>query len=185
MSNSKILLDLFLTFMKIGGFTLGGGFAMIPVIQQITVDKKKWATEEEFTDFIALAQSVPGVVGVNTATTVGNKVLGVKGAVVATLGMITPSLIVIIIIAMLFKQFQETPMIQSAFKGVRAVVVALILMAVVRLSKTAVKDKFQIFIFLLATVLALFFNIYAPYIIILCGTVSLIYKITFGKESGA
>lgn len=182
MSKFKILLDLFFTFMKIGGFTLGGGFAMIPVIQQITVDKKKWATEEEFTDFIALAQSVPGVVGVNTATAVGNKVYGLKGALSATLGMITPSLIVIIIIAILFKQFQETVIIQSAFKGVRAVVVALISIAVLRLSKTAIKDKFQIFIFIIATVSALFFNIYAPYIIIFCGTLSLLYKITIGKE---
>lgn len=166
MVNLKELWKLYYTFVKIGGFTLGGGYAMIPIIQREAVDVKKWASEEEMVDMITLAQSMPGVVGINTATALGTKVAGIPGALSATLGMVTPSLIIIILIAAVFDEFQKIEMVKQAFVGIRAAIAALMFSAVVRLMKTAVKDWFQIILFVAAIICILILDIKPQYVLI-------------------
>ena len=173
---SKKLLHLYFTFMKIGGFTIGGGYAMIPIIQNTAVDKEKWLSEETMTDYLALAQAAPGAVGINTATAVGYKVCGLLGAVSATLGMVTPSFVSIILIALMFEQFQEMILVQNAFSGVRAAVVSLILIAVFRMFKTTVKGSFQFIVAISAMIAIWHFKISSPYVILVAALVAVIYK---------
>ena len=146
MRSKRDLWDLYSTFLKIGGFTLGGGYAMIPLIQREVVDRKKWVQENDMVDYLTLCQSVPGAIAINTATLVGYRVGGIPGALAATAGMITPSLISIILIASIFTQFQQWELIQRAFTGVRAAVVALLIIAVFRISRAAVKSAIQLMI---------------------------------------
>lgn len=122
----KFYLRLFWAFFKIGAFTFGGGYAMIPLIQREVVHRKKWLAEEEFIDMLAIAQSVPGPISLNTAVFVGNKVKGIKGSLVASLGIILPSFIVILLIALVFTEFKNNPGVERVFKGIRPAVVALI-----------------------------------------------------------
>ena len=133
---------LFKIFAKIGAFTIGGGAAMIPIIEREVVDKNKWLTSEEFLDIISIAQSAPGVIAVNVSIFVGQKICGVKGSIVATLGSILPPFITILLIAAVFTSFQENEIVQSVFKGIRPAVVALIAAPVIRM---AIKNKLNIY----------------------------------------
>ena len=137
----KTLIDLFFTFCRIGGLTFGGGYAMLPIIQKEIVEEKKWATEEEVLDYYAVGQCTPGIIAVNTATFIGYKVHGIIGAIVATLGVVFPSLIIITIIAALLKNFANYSIVQHAFSGIRVVVIALIVSAILKLAKTSIKTK--------------------------------------------
>lgn len=119
------LKELFLVFMKIGAFTIGGGYAMIPLIKN-ELDKRKWIGEDELPDIIALAQSAPGILAVNVSIFAGYKIKGLKGSIAATLGSILPSFLIILAIAMAFTNFKDNPTVISIFKGIRPVVVALI-----------------------------------------------------------
>lgn len=119
------LKELFLVFMKIGAFTIGGGYAMIPLIKN-ELDKRKWIGEDELPDIIALAQSAPGILAVNVSIFAGYKIKGLKGSITATLGSILPSFLIILAIAMAFTNFKDNPTVISIFKGIRPVVVALI-----------------------------------------------------------
>lgn len=166
MEKKKLLLDLFVTFIKIGGFTVGGGYAMIPVIQHELVDVKKWLTEEEMADCLVVSQSLPGVIGINTATYSGKKTAGFLGSVCATLGMVLPSLVIICVIAYAFSWFQSLVLIQRAFSGVRAAVVSLIFVAAIRMIGTTVKNGFQIFVFLCTAAAIIFFGVPAQYMIL-------------------
>ena len=136
------LLDLFLTFARIGGLTFGGGYAMLPILQREVVEKKKWTTEEELMDYYAIGQCTPGVIAVNTATFVGQGLAGPIGGIVATLGVVFPSLIIIItVIAAFIQNFAHLAIVQNAFAGIRVCVCVLIFNAVVKLWKKAVVDK--------------------------------------------
>ena len=137
----KTLIDLFFTFCRIGGLTFGGGYAMLPIIQKEIVEEKKWATEEEVLDYYAVGQCTPGIIAVNTATFIGYKVHGIIGAIVATLGVVFPSLIIITIIAALLKNFANYSIVQHAFSGIRVVVIALIVSAILKLAKTSIKNS--------------------------------------------
>lgn len=128
-----MLWKMFLTFFKIGAFTFGGGFAMIPIIQQEVVDKHNWIKDEEFMDTISIAQSSPGPIAVNSSIYVGYKIKGFIGALVCTLGTILPSFITILIIAIFFNQFKDNIIFEKVFMGIRPAVVALIFSAVYRL----------------------------------------------------
>jgi chromate transporter len=130
---------MFITFFKIGAFTFGGGYAMIPIIQEEVVEKKKWIEDGEFMDAIALAQASPGPVAVNTSVYCGYKLKGVTGAIVCTLGTVLPSFLIILLIAMFFFQFRNNTVIDQVFMGIRPAVVALILSAVYKMWK---KSKF-------------------------------------------
>ena len=146
------LIDLFFTFCRIGGLTFGGGYAMLPMIQKEIVEEKKWATEEEVLDYYAVGQCTPGIIAVNTATFIGYKVQGIIGAIVATLGVVFPSLIIITIIAALLKNFASYAIIQHAFSGIRVVVIALIISAILKLAKTSIKNSITLIIAILAFV---------------------------------
>ena len=139
--NLNIYLDLFLTFAKVGVCTFGGGYAMLPILQREVVEKKGWATDEELTDYFAIGQCTPGIIAVNTATFVGHKYKGKPGGVLATLGVVFPSLIIITIIAAFLSNFADIPAVQHALAGVNACVVALIASSVQKLAKSNVKNR--------------------------------------------
>ncbi|MBE6897435.1 MAG: chromate transporter [Ruminococcaceae bacterium] len=135
------LFDLFLTFARVGGLTFGGGYAMLPMLQQEVVGKRHWATEEEIMDYYAIGQCTPGIIAVNVATFVGYKNRGVLGAIFSTAGMIFPSLIIITIIAAFLQNFAELEIVKHAFAGIRVCVGVLVLNAVQTLWKKGVVDK--------------------------------------------
>ncbi|MDE7004248.1 MAG: chromate transporter [Oscillospiraceae bacterium] len=136
----NILMDLFLTFARIGVCTFGGGYAMLPILQRELVENKKWATETELADYYAVGQCTPGIIAVNTATFVGRSQAGVAGGVVATLGLVFPSIAIIMVIAAFLQNFMHLEFVIHAFNGVRAGVVALITSSVIKLFKNAVMD---------------------------------------------
>jgi chromate transporter len=129
--------QLFWTYLKIGTFTLGGGYAMLPLIQREVVDRKGWIDEEEFLNMIALAQAAPGLIAVNSAIFIGWRVGGRKGVCGAVLGAVLPSFCIILAIAMVFSEWKEQPAVEAAFKGIRPAVVALIAAPLVKMAKTA------------------------------------------------
>ena len=136
----RILLDLFMTFAKVGVMTFGGGYAMLPILQREVVEKKGWATEDQLADYYAVGQCSPGVIAVNTATFVGSSQAGYIGGIIATLGVVFPSVVIITTIAAFLSNFMDLAVIGHAFNGVRAGVTALILTSVIKLFKGAVKD---------------------------------------------
>jgi len=129
----NILLDLFCTFAKIGAFTFGGGYAMISIIDHECVDKKKWITEDELSEVTVIAESTPGPIAINCATYTGYKIAGIKGATIATLGMILPSFLIILIIAMFFEQLLTYEIVRKAFAGIRVAVSILIIHAAIKM----------------------------------------------------
>lgn len=131
----SIYLELFLTYFKIGLFTIGGGYAMIPLIQQEVVEKHGWLTMGELTDFIAVSESTPGPFAINTATFVGNKIAGISGAALTTLGVILPSVIIILVIAALFSRYKENKWLNAALYGMSAVIIGLIASAILLLAQ--------------------------------------------------
>ena len=143
-----LLLDLFCTFFRIGLFTFGGGYAMLPLLQREIVEKKHWATEEELLDYFAVGQCTPGIIAVNTATFVGFKEKKLSGAIFATLGVVSPSLVIITVIAALLSNFAHIAAVQNAFAGIRVAVCVLILNSIVKLWKKSVVDKLTFIVFL-------------------------------------
>ena len=136
----NILPDLFLTFARIGVCTFGGGYAMLPILQRELVENRKWSTEGELADYYAVGQCTPGIIAVNTATFVGRSQAGIAGGVFATLGVVFPSIVIIVVIAAFLRNFMDLPWVAHAFNGVRAGVVALILSSVIKLFKNSVID---------------------------------------------
>ena len=139
--NTKLLAQLFLTFAKVGVMTFGGGMAMLPILQREVVEDKGWATDEELVDYFAIGQCTPGIIAVNTATFIGQKQAGIIGGIVATLGIVFPSLIIITALAGVINSFSHLAWVQHAFAGIRVCVCVLIFNAVVKLWKKAVVDK--------------------------------------------
>lgn len=178
----KTLIDLFFTFCRIGGLTFGGGYAMLPIIQKEIVEEKKWATEEEVLDYYAVGQCTPGIIAVNTATFIGYKVHGIIGAIVATLGVVFPSLIIITIIAALLKNFANYSIVQNAFSGIRVVVIALIVSAILKLAKTSIKNSTTLIIAIIAFILVAFVNLSPIYIVIAAACIGLILKFIRGRK---
>ncbi len=133
----KIYVEMFWSFLKIGAFTLGGGYAMIPLIQAEVVEKKRWINEEEFLNMLALAQSAPGVMAANTAIFIGYKMRGLRGVCATLLGSILPSFVIILLIAAVFTRFRDLPQIEAIFKGIRPAVVALIAAPLYKMAKSA------------------------------------------------
>lgn len=160
------LFDLFKTFFRVGGLTFGGGYAMLPMLEKEVVDQRKWATSEELLDYYAVGQATPGIIAVNTATFVGYKVKGVMGAFFATLGVVFPSLVIILIIASFLQNFAQYEVINHAFSGVRVAVGVLILNAIIKLWKNSVVDKMGIIIFIITFILGAILNISPIYIVI-------------------
>lgn len=153
--NMKDLLDLFLTFAKIGGTTFGGGYAMLPILQREIVEKRNWATENELMDYYAIGQCTPGIIAVNTATFIGYRQFGIIGGILATLGVVFPSIVIITLIALFLTNFAEIAVIKHAFAGIRVCVCVLILNSIMKLGKKSIIDNRCIVIFLAVLALSL------------------------------
>ena len=166
----KMLLQLFLAFAKIGGFTFGGGLAMLPMMQREIVEKRGWATQDELIDYYAIGQCTPGIIAVNTATFIGCKKKGLPGGIAATFGVVAPSVVIITVIAACIQNFQDVPAVQWAFDGIRPAVVALILNAVLQVGKKSLTDIFTVLIFLTVAVLS-FFTSVSPAVFVFCAGV--------------
>lgn len=166
----KKLLELFWAFARVGALTFGGGYAMLPIIQREVAEKKGWATEEELMDYYAIGQCTPGVIAVNTATFVGQKIAGTVGGIVATLGVIFPSMVIITLIAALVNNFADLAAVKNAFAGVRVCVCVLILNAVVKLWKKAVTDRVTLVIFLVVFAGSIFLDLSPVVFVLLAGT---------------
>ncbi len=171
----KLLFDLFITFAKVGVVTFGGGYAMLPILQREVAAKKKWTTEEELTDYYAIGQCTPGIIAVNTATFVGYKNAGILGGIFATLGLAFPSIVIIEIIAAFITNFTDNPMVGHAFAGIRVAVCSLVLIAVLKLAKSAIKNKITGIIFALVLVISLLTNISPVILVVISGIVGMIF----------
>lgn len=165
---------LFITFLKIGAFTFGGGYAMIPLIQKEVVESKKWITDEDILDIFAIAESTPGPIAINCATFIGYKIAGVFGSFCATLGVVLPSFVIISIISLVLREFSEIQAVQFAFRGIRAGVLALIVKALVSMYKQCPKYLYTYILMGAAFLAAALLPINAIYIIIGCGVLGLI-----------
>lgn len=173
---------LFSIFAKIGAFTIGGGAAMIPLIEREIVERNHWLTSKEFLDIISIAQAAPGLIAVNVSIFVGHKICGVKGSIVATLGSILPPFTIILLIAALFTNIQEFPAVQAVFKGIRPAVVALIVAPVIRL---AIKNKLSWFtasVAIITAVLVGFLGLSPIWCIIAAIIGSLVYTFVTSKS---
>lgn len=172
----KICFELFLIFAKIGAVTFGGGYAMLPILQTELVDKRHWVTQDDLTDYFAIGQCTPGVIAVNTATFVGNKLAGIPGAIFATVGVVVPSMIIITIIAAFISNFADLQIVKSAFAGIRVCVCVLIFTSVVKLFKGAVKDIPAFAVYLAVLVLAVFTNVSIALLVVAAGVAGVIIK---------
>lgn len=166
-----MLWEMFLTFLKIGAFTFGGGFAMIPIIQEEIVTKRGWIGEEDFLDTISIAQSSPGPIAVNTSIFVGYRIKGLKGALVCTFGAILPSFVIILLFAMSFSKFRDNLILEKIFAGIRPAVVALIFSAVYSISYKSHFHFKGLIVAFIVTIIIVFLNI-NPIYLILIGAIS-------------
>jgi chromate transporter len=178
----KKYFEMFYSFFKIGAFTIGGGYAMIPLIEKEVVDKKQWINREDFLDMLALAQSAPGPIAINTAVFVGYKMAGIPGMIFTVLGSVLPSFLIILIIAAFFTGIKDNPAVERAFKGIRPAVVALIAAPVIRLGKAAKINKKTIVIPIVVTLLVAFLKVTAVYIIIAAAVLGIVYGKLVKKE---
>ena len=178
----KELIQLFTAWFKMGLFTFGGGYAMLPMIQREAINKYHWASEEEIMDYYAVGQCTPGIIAVNTATFVGYKVKGILGGIAATLGVISPSIIIIFLIASLINNFSQLEVVQHALNGIKVAVCVLMFVAVEKLIKGAIKDKISFALALVAFLLAYFTNISTVLIVLCAGVIGYVLFLT--KKEG-
>ena len=171
----RFYLDLFYSFFKIGAFTLGGGYVMIPLIEKEVVDNRKWFQPEDFTDMLALAQSAPGPIAINTAVFVGYKLKRLKGLIVAVSGVVIPAFATILLVAVFFAGMKDHPVVERIFYGIRPAVVALIVVPVFNMLK---KGKFRLRIICIALIAALAvwgLNISPVWVMALGGVLGVVY----------
>lgn len=173
--NKPSLSKLFLTFLKIGAFTFGGGYAMLPLIREAVVDKEKWLTDDGFLDMIGITQSIPGVLAVNSAVFLGYQLAGIPGALVSAVGAVLPSFLIILFIAVFLTRFSDNVIVNKAFTGVRSAVVALIAYAVIRLGRKTIRGGFDRIIAGGALILAYFFGLNPVFVISAAAVVGLLY----------
>ena len=191
MKKFKSALLLFLSFFKIGLVTFGGGYAMIAIIERDLVEKKKWITHEEFLDVIAIAESTPGPLAINSATYIGYKIAGVLGSAFATLGVVLPSFIIIFVISLFFDKFMSFTYVQYAFRGIQACVAFLILSAGIKMLKHVKKTPLNVILICLTAGCLIAFSLFAIkfssvfYIFIGAFVGFVAYIISFAKEKSA
>lgn len=170
------LWELYITFFKVGIMTFGGGYAMLPILQREVVENKGWATEAELADYYAIGQCTPGVIAVNTATFIGQKTKGVAGGIIATLGVVSPALLIIIALAKIISNFANLAIVKNAFAGIRACVCVLIFNAVCKLWKSSVIDKITFIIFLTVCLCSLILNISPVFFVLLAAISGIVIK---------
>lgn len=163
------LLKLFTTFFKLGLFTIGGGYVMIPLIEREVVDRYRWIEKRDFVDLLAIAQSSPGVLAVNMSIFIGYKLRGVRGSVAAAVGNVLPSVVIILLIALFFNKFREYEVVNNVFMGIRPAVVALIASPVFSVAKSAKIGWTNVWIPLLSALLIVAFGVSPVYIILIAG----------------
>lgn len=182
MKRNKLLL-LFLTFFKIGAFTFGGGYAMIPLISRETVEKHGWISDEDILDIVAIAESTPGPIAINTATFVGYKVCGFWGAFCATMGVVLPSFLIITVISFILNEFRELKSVQFAFNGIRAGVVALVLKALWTMYKKCPKNICSYIVMAAAFVLTSILNLPIIWVVIGCAVFGLVSSVLISRRA--
>lgn len=170
------LFEMFLTFTKVGVMTFGGGYAMLPILQRELVDSKHWTTEEDLMDCYAIGQCTPGVIAVNTATFIGYKLKRLPGAIVCTVGVVLPSLLIIMVVAAFIQQFTDMPAVQHAFAGIRVAVCALVLHTIIRMIKKGVTDKVTLMILILSFIFVAIWGISPVLVVLAAGLVGAIAK---------
>ena len=178
----RFFLDLFFTFAKVGVMTFGGGYAMLPILQREVVDNKGWATEEELMDYFAIGQCTPGVIAVNTATFIGQKNKGIVGGIVATMGVVFPSLMIISLLAGVIEAFSHLVWVQHAFGGIRVCVCVLITNSVIKLYKKAVVDKLTLVIFLAVALGSFLLDLSPVVFVVLAAAAGICLQVKGGKE---
>ena len=178
----NIYWQLYTSWFKMGLFTFGGGYAMLPMIQKEVIEKYHWATEDEVMDYYAMGQCTPGIIAVNTATFIGYKLKGVPGGIIATLGVISPSLIIISVITSLITNFAELEAVQHALKGIQVAVCVLMFVAIEKLFTKGVKDMPSAAIFIVALGLSLFTNLSTVILVVLAGIAGYVIYATQAKK---
>ena len=179
------LIELLLVFLKLGAFTIGGGIAMIPVLQNEMVEKKKWFTKDEFVDLVAVCQSLPGIVAINMATYVGYKKKGTIGSMVATFGIVTPSFVFILLIATFLSNMgTDNPYINGLMAGFRAAALGLVIVAVIQLAPNVIKNKWSALAAISAFVLIAVLNVNTAYVILLFLLIGIGIAMTKGDAKG-
>ena len=178
-----LLADLFLTFAKVGIMTFGGGYAMLPILQREVVENKGWATEEELADYFAIGQCTPGIIAVNTATFIGKKHAGIPGGILASLGVVFPSLVIITLLASVITSVADLAVVQHAFAGIRVCVCVLIFNSVLKLGKSAVKDKPTLLLAVLIAVAAFLTDLSPVVFILLAAVAGLLISRTGGDKA--
>lgn len=181
----KEYLELFLAFAKVGVMTFGGGAAMLPMLQRELLEKRHWVTDEELMDYYAIGQCTPGIIAVNTATFVGDKRKGTAGAIAATLGMIFPSLVIIVILASVITAVSDLSWVKHAFAGIRACVCVQILNAVLRLAKKAVIDGWTAAIFAVIFLANVFLDLSPIIFVVLAAIAGIVIRVVQAKGKGA
>ena len=181
----KELITLFTSFFKIGIMTFGGGYAMLPMLEREIVTKHKWSTMEEIMDYFAIGQCTPGIIAVNTATFIGFKKKGIIGGLIATLGVITPSIIIITILAGLIDMVAGNKYVEQAFAGISVAVCALLVQAVLKMAKSGVKDIFTAIVAVISFVLMFVLDLSPIIIVILAGVAAVIFKAITEKNTTA
>lgn len=177
--------DLFWTFAKIGAFTFGGGYAMLPMIQSEIVNRKHWATDDDILDYFAVGQCTPGVIAVNTASFIGYYRKGISGCIAATLGVIFPSIVIILVIASLLSNFADLPVVQHALGGIRIAVAVLIIQAVIKMGQTGIRDGFGWIVALAAFFLATLSIVPTIAIVILAAAAGVLWQLWRTKKGAA
>ena len=172
----KLLVDLFMTFAKIGAVTFGGGYAMLPILQREIVENKHWGTDEELADYYAIGQCTPGVIAVNVATFIGRKTAGIIGGIVATLGVVFPSLVIITLLAGVIQAYASIGWVKHAFAGIRVCVCVLIFNAVIKLFSKAIIDRWTLGIYLLILAGSMFLNLSPVVFVVMAGVAGIILK---------
>lgn len=176
------LWELYRIFFKMGIFTFGGGYAMLPILKSEAVDKRHWITEEELLNYYSIGQCTPGIIAVNAASFIGYKLRSIAGLISATLGVISPSLIIILLIAMLLRQYMDNQYLQWAFDGIRVSVIALIIDTVWGMWRNGIKNLRDYLVFGIAVLLLLAFNLSAVAIVILAACGAFIPSPEFKKK---
>jgi chromate transporter len=166
----RLIWQLFWTFFKIGPVTFGGGYAMIPLIEREIVERNRWLTSKDIADVFAVSESIPGAIAINSATFVGYRVAGIRGAMAAMLGVLLPTFLIVTGLCIVFLQVRDNPKIEAAFKGIRPVIVALIVFAGIKIGHTAVIDKTSL-VLVVATVSVLLVVHFNPVLVIGAGAV--------------
>lgn len=178
----KTIWQVFSSFFKIGAFTFGGGYAMIPLIQNEAVEKHGWVTDEDILEIIAIAESTPGPIAINSATFVGYRAAGVLGSMCATLGVVLPSFVIILLISFVLKQFQDIKVVQYAFQGIRAGVLALLCKSLWTMYKKSPKGWVSYVVMAAAFVLTAFVGVNVIFVVIGCAVFGLITSRYMNKE---